>query len=62
MPCPAPDNLEGIPAQPVDAAILSSQHVVELPRLLEAVDAAKAAGLLDEARARNTVKELYKHD
>ena len=61
-PCPAPDNLEGIPAQPVDAAILSSQHVVELPRLLEAVDAAKAAGLLDEARARNTVKELYKHD
>ena len=46
----------------MDAAILSSQHVVELPRLLEAVDAAKAAGLLDEARARNTVKELYKHD
>ena len=61
-PCPAPHNLEGIPVQPVDAAILSSQHVIEFTRLLEAVDAAKAAGLLDDTRARNTVKELYKHD
>lgn len=54
--------IEGIRAQPVAKAILSSQHIVMFDRLLEAVDAAKGQGLINEAEAHNTLKELYKND
>ena len=54
--------VEGIRAQSVAQAILSSQHILMFDRLLEAVEAAKDQGLLNEAEARRTLKELYKND
>lgn len=54
--------VEGIRAQPVCKAILSSQHILMFDRLLEAVEHAKAEGLLNDAEAHNTLKELYKND
>ena len=54
--------IEGIRAQTASKAILSSQHIVMFDRLLEAVDAAKRQGLIGEAEAHDTLKELYKND
>ena len=52
----------GIRAQPVEKAILSSQHILMFDRLLDAVGAAKGQGLISESEAHNTLKELYKND
>ena len=54
--------IEGIRAQSVGKAILSCQHILMFDRLLDAVDAAKANGLISEAEAHSTLKELYKND
>ena len=54
--------LEEKAALQVTAEVFLLSRILEGDDLSEAVDAAKAAGLLDDARARNTVKELYKHD
>ena len=54
--------IEGIRAQSVGRAILSSQHIIMFNRLLEAVENAKAKGLLNEVEAHNTLKELYRND
>ena len=54
--------VEGIRAQPVAQAILSSQHILMFDRLLEAVESAKSQGLLNAEEAHNTRKELYKND
>ena len=56
------DFIEGIRAQSAGQAILSSQHIVMFERLLEAVENAKGKGLLSEAEAHSTLKELYKND
>ena len=56
------DFIEGIRAQSAGQAILSSQHIIMFDRLLEAVENAKGKGLLNEAEAHNTLKELYKND
>ena len=61
-PAPLLDTIEGIRSQPVDEAILSSQHILEFPHLLDAVESAKRAGLLDEPRAQRIIRELYKND
>ena len=55
-------NYEGIRVQEVHGAILASQHIIMLDRLLDAVKAAEEQGLLDAAQARSTIKELYKND
>ena len=56
------DFIEGIRAQTAGQAILSSQHIIMFDRLLEAVEAAKGKGLLNEVEAHNTLKELYRND
>lgn len=56
------DNYEGIRTQPVADAILSSQHIVMLDRLLEAARFACDRGLFDPRRREQIVKELYVHD
>ena len=56
------DFIEGIRAQTAGQAILSSQHIIMFDRLLEAVEAAKGKGLLNEVEAHNTLKELYSND
>ena len=56
------DFIEGIRAQTAGQAILSSQHIIMFDRLLEAVENAKGKGLLNEAQAHNTLKELYRND
>ena len=61
-PAPSLDVIEGIRTQPVDEAILSSQHILEFPHLLDAVESARRAGLLDEPRAQRTIRDLYKND
>lgn len=55
-------SVEGIRAQSVQNAILSSQHILMFDRLLEAVEAAKSQGLISETEAHSTLKELYKND
>ncbi len=55
-------NYEGIRVQSVMQSILSSQHIIMLDRLLDAVGIAEERGLLDEAQAKTTIKELYKND
>ena len=54
--------VEGIRAQSVSKAITSSQHIIMFNRLLDAVEEAKRQGLINEAEAHNTLKELYKND
>ena len=56
------DFIGGIRAQSAGQAILSSQHIIMFDRLLEAVENAKGKGLLNDAEAHNTLKELYKND
>ena len=53
---------EGIRIQGARQAILSSQHIIMLDRLLEAVDAAEERGLLDSTQKTATIRELYKND
>lgn len=53
---------EGIAVQKVADAILASQHLIMLDRLLEAVRVAKEKGLLIDAEAKSIVRELYKND
>ena len=55
-------NYEGIRVQMVHDAILSSQHIIMLDRLIDAVNAAVERGLLDAAQARSTIRELYRND
>ncbi len=62
LPPSSLDAIEGIPAQSVDEAILSSQHIHELTVLLAAVESARNLGLMDGARAQNTIRERYRHD
>lgn len=61
-PAESLDSIEGISAQETKDAILSSQHIIMLPRLLDAVEVARTQGLLDNAMAQDTIKELYKND
>jgi len=56
------DNYEGIKTQTVADAILSSQHIIMLDRLLEAARIACDRGLFDTQRREQIVKELYIHD
>ena len=56
------DFIGGIRAQSAGQAILSSQHIIMFDRLLEAVENARGKGLLSEAEAHSTLKELYKND
>ena len=60
----APDVgfIEGIRAQTVGKAIVSSQHIIMFDRLLDAVETAKSQGLIDELEAHKTLKELYTND
>lgn len=62
QPPTACDNIEGINAQNAASAILSSQGLIMLPRLLDAVHMAKEQGLIDGAEAQTLIKELYKND
>lgn len=55
-------NFEGIRVQECCQAILASQHLVMMDRLLDAVTAATAQGLLDAAQAKATTRELYRND
>lgn len=55
-------NYEGIRIQPVADAILSSQHIIMLDRLLDAVRIACERGLFDQRQKEAIVKELYIHD
>lgn len=54
--------IEGIRAQTVGKAIVSSQHIIMFDRLLDAVETAKRQGLIDELEAHKTLKELYTND
>ncbi len=56
------DNYEGIRTQPVAEAILSSQHIIMLNRLLDATRIACERGLVDKERKEQIIKELYIHD
>lgn len=60
--CRQLDNVEGIRVQNVGAAILASLHIVMFDRLLDAVGVATERNLMNVEEARETVKELYKHD
>ena len=55
-------NYEGIRTQPVADAILSSQHIIMLDRLLDAARVACDRGLFGRERREQIVKELYIHD
>lgn len=56
------DNYEGIRTQAVAKAILSSQHIIMLDRLLDAARIACERNLFDWQRKEQIVKELYIHD
>ncbi len=56
------DNIEGIVAQNVPSAILASQHIIMLPRLLEAVEVARKNEFIDDKKAQDLIRELYKND
>ncbi len=58
----ARDNIEGISAQNLPSAILASQNLIMLPRLLSAVESAKERGLIDNTQAQILTRELYKND
>ncbi|MBP5640843.1 MAG: type IV toxin-antitoxin system AbiEi family antitoxin domain-containing protein [Victivallales bacterium] len=61
-PCGDIDNIEGIRVQGVCSAILSSQHMIMFDRLLDAVNAAKAQGIINAEQAHETTKGLYVND
>ena len=61
-PCSDTNNFEGIRTQGVCGAILSSQQIIMLERLLAAVNAAKSQGLIAADQARATIRELYVND
>lgn len=61
-PCGDIDNIEGIRVQGVCNAILSSQHMIMFDRLLDAVNAAKAQGIINAEQAHETTKGLYVND
>ncbi len=61
-PCDAIGNYEGIRVQGVRQAILASQHIVILDRLLTAVETAAEQGLIDITEAKSIIRELYKND
>lgn len=56
------ENYEGIPVQKLSDAILASQHILMLDRLLDAVRLGVEKGLLSEIESKNLVRELYKND
>lgn len=56
------DNIEGISTQNLPSAILASQNLIMLPRLLDAVETAKERGLIDNAQAQTLIRELYRND
>jgi hypothetical protein len=56
------ENYEGIPIQNVREAILVSQHIIMLNRLLDAVEVAKEKNLIPALDGERIVKELYKND
>lgn len=56
------DNYEGIRTQSVANAILSSQHIIMLDRLLDAVRIAGERDMFDGRRKEQLVKDLYTHD
>ncbi len=62
--CPSDrvEHYEGLAVQTVADAILASQHLIMLDRLLDAVQQGLAHGLLTDAEAKGLVKELYKND
>ena len=56
------ENYEGIPIQNVREAILVSQHIIMLNRLLDAVEVAKEKNLISALDGERIIKELYKND
>ena len=56
------ENYEGIPIQNVREAILVSQHIIMLNRLLDAVEVAKEKNLIPALDGERIIKELYKND
>jgi hypothetical protein len=56
------ENYEGIPIQNVSEAILASQHIIMLNRLLDAVEIAKEKNLIPALDGERIIKELYKND
>lgn len=58
----ARDTIEGISTQNLPSAILASQDLIMLPRLLDAVESAKERGLIDNTQAQILTRELYKND
>ncbi len=56
------ENYEGIRLQPVGDAILSSQHIIMLDRLLDATRIAHERGLVNKEQKELIIKELYRHD
>lgn len=56
------DNIEGISTQNLPSAILASQNLIMLPRLLGAVETAKERGLIDNVQAQTLIRELYRND
>lgn len=62
LPAQKIENHEGIKVQTVSDAILSSQHLVMLDRLLAATREAAVRNLLDAAERERITRELYRHD
>ncbi len=56
------ENYEGIRMQPVADAIVSSQHIIMLDRLLEAARLGSDRELFSPQKREQIVKELYIHD
>ena len=61
-PCTHVGNYEGIPVQSISDAILSSQHIIMLDRLLSATREAEERGLLDAIERERITKALYRND
>ena len=62
MPCNDIDNIEGIRVQGICEAILSSQHIIMLDRLLEAISNAENQNLISAQQAHDITRELYIND
>ena len=62
VPCEHVENSEGIPVQPVPDAILSSQHIIMLDRLLSATHEAEAKGIFGPTERERIIRELYRND
>ena len=55
-------NYEGIETQSVAEAILSSQHLIMLDRLMDAARVANERNMIDSVKREQIIKELYIND